>query len=243
VAVSDFFRSIGIKVVEGYGLTETSPIITANPVDDIRAGTVGKVLPNLEIKFEKDGELLVRGPSISKGYFNNEEATRESFDSDGWFHTGDIAELDGDGFLRITDRKKDLIVMSNGKNVAPLTLESVLVGDEFVGQAVVIGNDRNYITALIIPDFDRLKRAASEVGFTSVPGSNKELVENDLTKAFYQERIDQLMKDFSRFEQIKKFVLLPAEFSEANGELTPTLKIKRKIVSKKYNDQIDGMYA
>ena len=243
VNVSNFFRSIGIYVVEGYGLTETSPIITANPVDDIRAGTVGKVLPNVEVKFLEDGELLVRGPSISKGYFNNEEATKESFDNDGWFHTGDIAELDGDGYLRITDRKKDLIVMSNGKNVAPLTLESKLVGDEFIAQAVVIGNNRNYITAVIIADFDRLKRAAGELGITRVPDSNRELMEHELTKAFYQERIDQIMKDFARFEQIKKFVLLSEEFSEDGGELTPTLKIKRKIVSKKYADQIEEMYT
>jgi long-chain acyl-CoA synthetase len=242
VEVSNFFRSVGINVVEGYGLTETSPIITVNPVDDIRGGTVGKVLPNVEVKFEGDGELLVRGPSISKGYFNNEEATKESFDNDGWFHTGDIAELDGDGYLRITDRKKDLIVMSNGKNVAPLTLESKLVGDEFIAQAVVIGNNRNYITAVIVADFDRLKRAADELGITRIPDSNRELVEHDLTKAFYQERIDQIMKDFARFEQIKKFVLLPEEFSEAGGELTPTLKIKRKIVSKKYEGLIEGMY-
>lgn len=239
--VALFFRAIGIKVVEGYGLTETTPVITMNPLNAIRAGSVGKVLSNLEIKFLEDGELLVKGPSVAKGYFNNYEATQEAFDNDGWFHTGDIAELDSDGYLKITDRKKDLIVMSSGKNVAPLTIESVLVGDEFIGQTMVIGNDRNFISALIIPDFDRLNRYAADHGINTT--DNNELVKNEAVQTLYRQRVDDLMKGFARFEQIKKFVLLPDEFAEATGELTPTLKVKRKVVTKKFEKEIEGMYS
>ena len=241
IEVALFFRAIGIKVVEGYGLTETTPVITLNPLNAIRAGSVGKVLKNLEVRFLEDGELLVKGPSVAKGYYNNYEATREAFDSDGWFHTGDIAELDSDGYLKITDRKKDLIVMSSGKNVAPLTIESKLVGDEFIAQTMVIGNDRNFISALIIPDFDRLHRYAADHGISTT--NVDELVKNQAVQTLYRQRLDDLMKDFARYEQIKQFVLLPAEFTEATGELTPTLKVKRKVVGKKFEKEIEQLYT
>ena len=239
--VASFFRTIGIKVVEGYGLTETSPVIAVNPPSGIRLGTVGKVLPNIEMKIEEDGELCVRGPSISKGYFNNFEATKESFDSDGWFHTGDIIELSDDGYITIVDRKKDLIVMSNGKNVAPQTIESKLVGDDYVGQITVVGNNRKFMAALIVPNFDKLKRFATDQGISN--DDNAKLVANPKVQALYQQRIDEHMKDFARFEQIKKFTLLAEEFSEKGGELTPSLKIKRKVIDKKYADLIEKMYA
>lgn len=239
--VALFFRTIGIKVAEGYGLTETTPVISFNPLENIRPGTVGKVLSNVEIKFLNDGELLVKGPSVAKGYFNNYEATKSAFDSDGWFHTGDIAELDSQGYLKITDRKKDLIVLSNGKNIAPLTIESVLVGDDYIAQVMVIGNNRNFVSAIIIPDFERLKRYAADQGIDAA--DNNELVKNAKIQALYRHRIDDLMKDFARFEQIKQFILLPAEFTEASGELTPTLKIKRKVVEKKFAKEIEGLYS
>ncbi|MDH5541762.1 MAG: long-chain fatty acid--CoA ligase [Nitrospinota bacterium] len=239
--VANFFRSIGIKVVEGYGLTETSPVIAVNPPDGIRLGTVGKVLSNLEMKMEEDGELCVRGPSISKGYFNNFEATKEAFDSDGWFHTGDIIELSDDGYVTIVDRKKDIIVMSNGKNVAPLTLESKLVGDDYIAQITVVGNNRKFMAALIVPNFDKLKRFANDQGIAN--DDNSKLILSPKVVALYQQRIDEHMKDFARFEQVKKFTLLAHEFTEKGGELTPSLKVKRKVIDKKYAEIIDKMYA
>ncbi len=237
-----FFRAVGIKVLEGYGLTETSPVIAMNPPNDIRAGTVGKKLSNLELKFLSDGELLVRGPSISKGYFDNQKATKDAIDSNGWFHTGDIAEMDDDGYIRITDRKKDLIVMSNGQNVPPQSLESSLVGDEFIVQAVAIGNNRNFMTALIVPNFVRLERELERIGISNTIDKDA-LVENEKVVELYAHRLEKLMVSFANYERIKKFKLLTDEFSEAGGELTPTLKVKRKIVLEKYSNIIDEMYS
>ncbi len=237
-----FFRAIGIKVTEGYGLTETSPVICFNPLEDIRAGTVGKVLSNVEVKIENDGELCVKGPSITKGYYNNPEATKEAFDNEGWFHTGDIGEISDDGYIKITDRKKDILVMSNGKNVAPQPIESKLVGDDFIAQVVVIGNNLNFITALIVPDFERLKKTGAELGISGGL-DDKGLAKDDLVKAFFERKIEELNKNFARFEAIKKFTLLPQEFTIEGGELTPTMKIKRKVVLKKYEKEIEAMYA
>lgn len=236
-----FFRTIGIKVAEGYGLTETTPVISFNPLENIKPGTVGTILSNLETRFLEDGELLVKGPSVATGYFNNYEATKGAFDSDGWFHTGDIAELDSQGYLKITDRKKDLIVLSNGKNIAPLTIESVLVGDDYISQIMVMGNNRNFVSAIIIPDFERLKRYGADQGIDAA--DNNELIKNESVQTFYRHRVDDLMKGFARYEQVRRFVLLPAEFTEATGELTPTLKIKRKVVEKKFAEEIEGLYT
>jgi len=237
--VAIFFRAVGITIIEGYGLTETSPVIAVNPVGAVKIGSVGKPLGNLEIKIADDGELLVKGASVMSGYYNSEEATREAIDEDGWFHTGDIAELDG-GYIRITDRKKNILVMSNGKNVAPQPIESRLVSDDLIAQAVVIGNSREFISALIVPDFERLREFAKRWRIEAE--SNGELIANPEVFRIYEKKIERLMDGFARFEKVKKFALLPRELSEREGELTPTLKVKRKVVLKKYAGLIDGLY-
>jgi len=238
-----FFRSIGIKVLEGYGLTETSPVIAFNPLEDTRGGSVGPPLKNVETKILDDGELLVRGESISKGYFNNEEATKEAFDKDGWFHTGDIVKTDPDGYISITDRKKDIFVMSNGKNVAPQVVEARLLSDDFIAQAVAIGNNRNFISALLVPNFTWLKNESGKAG-VSVGKDETDLAitKNESVIKFYKKRVKKLMEGLSRYETVKEFRLLAEEFTQEGGELTPTLKIKRKVVLKKYESIIENIY-
>ncbi len=237
--VATFFQAVGITIIEGYGLTETSPVIAVNPVGAVKIGSVGKPLGNLEIKIADDGELLVKGPSITKGYFRDEKATREAIDKDGWFHTGDVAELDG-GYIKITDRKKNILVMSNGKNVAPQPIESRLVSDDLIAQAVVIGNSRKFISALIVPDFEGLSEFAKRWRIKAA--NSEELIASPEVFRIYEKKIARLMDGFARFEKVKRFALLPRELSEREGELTPTLKIKRKVVLEKYAALIDGLY-
>ncbi len=238
--VGIFFNVIGITILEGYGLTESSPVIACNRPGKIRLGTVGHPIPHVEVKLAEDGEILARGPNIMLGYFNNEEATRETVDADGWLHTGDIGALE-DGFLRITDRKKEILVMSNGKNVAPQPIENAMALSAFIAQAMVIGDNRNYITALVVPNFETLERVAKERGWSAA--SRAELVARPEVKELVRKEIDQQTKDFARFEQIKEFVILAQEFTQESDELTPTLKLKRRNVLKRYQDAIDGMYA
>lgn len=237
--VGIFFDVIGITILEGYGLTESSPVIACNRPGHIRLGTVGMPIPHVEVRLAEDGEILARGPNIMLGYFNNEEATREALDPDGWLHTGDIGALE-DGYLRITDRKKEILVMSNGKNVAPQPIESALVLSSLIAQAMVIGDNRNYVTALVVPNFETLERVARERGWTA--SSPRELVARPEVKELLRQEIDTQTKDFARFEQIKEFLLLPEEFTQENDELTPTLKLKRRNVLKRYQDAIDALY-
>ncbi len=241
--LAEFLHAVGIFVVEGYGLTETSPVIAVNGVrpGEIRLGTVGKPLPDLEVRIADDGELLVRGPSVFQGYWNKPEATAEAFDEEGFFRTGDIAELDDDGFLLIVDRKKDLIVTAGGKNVAPQPIESRLKQSPLVETAVLIGDGRPYIVALIGPAFEELERRARERGIEWV--DRGELIAHPDVRRMYDEVVTAVNAGLARYEQIKRFALLPEPLSVEGGELTPTLKVKRRVVEERYARLIERLYA
>lgn len=235
-----FLASLGIKIVEGYGLTETSPVISFNRLEDSRVGTVGKLLDNVKLKIASDGEILVKGPNVMKGYFNNPQASADVMDAEGWFHTGDIGVLSDDGFLSITDRKKEIVVLSSGKNVAPQPLELKLQSDEYVATAMVIGDKRNFVSALIVPDFEKLKKIAKQLGIKA--DDNEKLVKEPLVITLIEGKTRKLMEAFSRFEQVKKITLLPREFSQEHGELTPTLKLKRRVILENFADEISAIY-
>jgi long-chain acyl-CoA synthetase len=239
-AIAEFFYAMGIRVLEGYGLTETSPVIAVNLLERTRLGTVGPIVPGLQVKIAADGEILVRGPSVMKGYFRNDEATREAI-RDGWFHTGDIGRIDPDGFLMITDRKKEVLKTSGGKMVAPQPIENLLKGDRFISQAVLIGDRRKFISALIAPDVAWMESYARHKGipFASV----EELRAHPRVLDLYRRRIEARMQGHPSYEVVKKFRLLPAELTQEAGELTPTLKVKRRVVEEKYRDLIESMYA
>ena len=239
--IAEFFYKAGILILEGYGLTETSPVITVNREEKFKFGSVGPAVPGVEVKIADDGEVLTRGPHVMKGYYKNPEATAESIDKDGWLHTGDIGILDEEGMLYITDRKKNILVTSGGKNVTPATIENLLVTSPFIEQTMVIGDKRNYLTALIVPSFPALEKFANENGISY--SDVKELLTNEKVYQAVDADIQNLTKDLARFEQIKKFTLMPKEFTIEDGELTPTLKVKRKVVSEKYADIIEKMYA
>jgi long-chain acyl-CoA synthetase len=238
--ISKFFYAAGLPIIEGYGLTETSPIISANTFDHFRIGTVGKPLDGVEVQIAPDGEILTRGPHVMKGYYNNPEATRATIDPDGWLHTGDIGVLE-DGFLRITDRKKDIIVTAGGKNIAPQPIENRLRTSKFVGQAVMIGDRRKYPVVLIVPDFDALERWAKT---TKLRWTDRtELVGLPAVRAMVQSEVDSTLREFASFEMPKKFALLSEEFSLERGELTPSLKVKRRVIDELYKNVIDELYA
>ncbi|HEV8661321.1 MAG TPA: AMP-binding protein, partial [Thermoanaerobaculia bacterium] len=226
---------------EGYGLTETSPVIAVNRPDKRRIGTVGPAIPGVEMKIAADGEILSRGPHIMKGYFNNPEATAQSIDSEGWFHTGDIGEIDADGFLKITDRKKDIIINAYGKNIAPQPLEALLKSSPYVGTPVLIGDRRKYLAALIVPNFEKLERDAAAMGVTF--NSRDELVGHDKIKALFQGEIDRFNANLDRQEKIRRFAILPRDFTIDADEITPSLKVKRKVIDTKYKSVIDQLYA
>ena len=237
--IGEFFYKLGITIYEGYGLTETAPVLAVNTAKHLKFGTVGPPLPSVKIKISQDGEILANGPNVAAGYYKNEQATRESF-KEGWFYTGDIGMLDGEGFLRITDRKKDMIVTSGGKNVAPQNIENLLKSDKYISQVFVYGDKRKYLTALIVLNSENIKEYAMRrnISFDSL----EELAANRKIHEKIGARIDNLQKVLASYEQIKKFKLLIKEFSQEDGELTPTLKIKRKVVTKKYSDLLDSMY-
>lgn len=239
--IAEFFYKAGILILEGYGLTETSPVIAVNREEKFKFGSVGPAVPGVEVKIADDGEVLTRGPHVMKGYYKNPEATAESIDKDGWLHTGDIGILDEEGMLYITDRKKNILVTSGGKNVTPATIENLLITSPFIEQTMVIGDKRNYLTALIVPSFAALEKFANENGISY--SDVKELLTNEKVYAAVDADVQNLTKDLARFEQLKKFTLMPKEFTIADDELTPTLKVKRKVVSQKYADIIDKMYV
>jgi long-chain acyl-CoA synthetase len=236
-----FFIGAGVEILEAYGLTETSPGISANTPDHRKIGTVGQVLPGIEVKIAPDGEILARGPNIMKGYWNNPESTAQAIDADGWFHTGDIGELDADGFLKITDRKKDIIINAYGKNIAPQPLEALLKSSPYIGTPVLIGDRRKYLVALIVPNFDKLERDATGMGVTF--RSREDLVANDRVRELYQREIDRFNSNLDRQEKIRRFALLPRDFTIDADEITPSLKVKRKMIDKKYKDIIDKLYS
>jgi len=238
--IAVFFGAIGLTILEGYGLTETSPVIAVNLPDRLKPGTVGPPLEGVEVKIAEDGEILTRGPHVMKGYFNKPQATAEAIDPEGWFHTGDVGVIDADGFLVITDRKKDIIVTSGGKKVAPQPIENLLKTDPLVGEVVMVGNRRNFPSALVVPNFDSLEKWARDHGVAAP--SREALVGDARVLELYDRRIKELTAHLAQFERIKKVALLPREFSLEAGELTPTLKVKRRVVEEKYKDVIDRLY-
>lgn len=240
-AVQEFFYGIGLPILEGYGLTETAPVLTVNPQHAPRIGSVGRAIPGVELRIAPDGEILARGPNIMCGYYNKPEATAEVLTGDGWLHTGDIGTLDAEGYLTITDRKKDLLVTAGGKNVAPQPIESILKAHPLVGEAVVLGDRRRFIAALIVPDFAVLERRLKELGRPL--GPRQDLVKRPDVLALYQEIVDAMNQELSQFERVKKIALLPTEFSIAGGELTPTLKVKRKVIEERWQKEIEELYA
>lgn len=237
--IAEFFYAIGLTVIEGYGLTETSPVITANTFENLKFGTVGKPIPGVEVKIDEDGEILTKGPHVMNGYYKKEAASREVFEG-GWFHTGDIGHFDEEGFLVITDRKKDIIVTSGGKNVAPQPIEGILNLNPYISNALVIGDRRKFISALVVPNFEKLEEYAKQNNITYKDHSD--LVKNEEIVKFIQEEVDRSTPNLASYEKIKKIALLDREFEIEKGEITPTLKVKRNIIEQKYKDMIDAMY-
>jgi long-chain acyl-CoA synthetase len=239
--VAEFFWGAGMPIYEGYGLTETSPVISANGWTGVKLGTVGRVIPGVEVKIAADGEILARGPNIMKGYWNLPKETAEAVDSEGWFHTGDIGELDSEGFLRITDRKKELIVNAYGKNVAPAPLENELKSSPFIAQAVVIGDRRKFLAALLVPEFDHLKGWAAKNGLAT--GDAGGLLGDPRVRDLYAGEVAKVNAHLPGFEKIVAWELMPTEWTLETGELTPTQKVKRRVINQKYGDVIDRLYA
>jgi long-chain acyl-CoA synthetase len=235
--VEDFFWALGIPVLQGWGMTELTSGVTSNTEEAHRFGTVGRPLPDVELRIASDGEILVRGPGVMVGYHGRPDATAEVMEEDGWLSTGDVGLIDADGFLRITDRKKDLIKTAGGKYVAPLPLESRLQEEPVIEWALLVGDERPFVTALIVPD-----RAALQERY-GIEGDPDALVGDPRVRAIVQERVDVLNRGLASFESIKAFTLLANTFSEANGELTPTLKPKRRVIQRRYDDLITAMYA
>lgn len=236
-----WFANVGIRILEGYGLTETSPVLSINTSNAYRIGSVGKPLPNVECRIEGDGELLVRGPNVFPGYWHKPTETAESFDADHWFRTGDIGRIDEDGFLYITDRKKELLKTSGGKLIAPQPIENKLKAFLFVSQAAVVGDKHKFLSALISPNFAVLEDWAKQQGINAA--TRRELVENQTVKAHYQAIVDKVNSSLAQFETIKRFDIVPEEWSVAGDELTPSLKLKRRIINQKYAAQISAFYA
>jgi long-chain acyl-CoA synthetase len=237
--IAEFFGAAGMLVCEGYGLTETSPVITCNRPDRMKPGTVGLPLDGVEVKIAEDGEILSRGPHIMLGYFGRPEATREAIDADGFFHTGDLGHVDPDGFLVITDRKKDIIVTSGGKNIAPQPIENKLKTNRFFTEVVMIGDRRKFPVALVVPNYEVLAAWAKERG---LGGTREELVKRQEVVDHYLGLVSSLTGDLAQFEKIKKLALLPRELTQEAGEITPTLKVKRRVVEERYRALIDEMY-
>ena len=223
--VMEFFHALGVPVVEGYGLTETASSATVNEPGDFRIGTVGRPVDGAEVRLAEDGEILIRSDSVFAGYYKEPEATAAALTEDGWLRTGDVGEIDDEGFLKITDRKKDLIITAGGKNIAPQNLENALKTSRFVSQAIVVGDRRPYVTALVTLDE------------AEVASSGRD------SQALVQELVDDVNRDRTRVEQIKRFVILPRDFSQEEGEVTPTLKLRRKVIHEHFADEIEQLYA
>jgi len=237
--IAEFFLAAGVKILEGYGLTEYSPVIAVNRLDDIRPGTVGRPLDGCEVKIMEDGEVAVRGPSVMLGYYQDDEATRQVI-RDGWLLTGDIGAIEA-GFLKIIDRKKDIIVTSGGKNITPQYIEGLITTDEYISQAVIYGDQKNFLTALIVPDYEHFADRNPVNGLQEMPPV--ELAENQKMYDFLMARIGERCKGLAAFENVRKIFILPEPLSEENGELTPTMKVKRKAVIKKFKEQLDVLYG
>ena len=238
--INKFFYAAGLEILEGYGLTETSPVIAVNTPAAFRIGTVGKPLPGVEVTIAADGEILTRGPHVMKGYYNKSEATREAIDASGWFHTGDIGEL-RDGYLAITDRKKDIIVTAGGKNIAPQPIENLIKTNKYVSQAVVIGDKRKFPAVLVVPNWDNLEKYAKNKNI--IWTERRQLLEMPTIRAKMDKEVFGQLEGLANYERPKKVALLEHDFTIERGELTPTLKVKRKVVDKTYKSVIDALYV
>jgi long-chain acyl-CoA synthetase len=238
--LAEWFVNVGIRIHEGYGLTETSPVIAVNTPANHRIGTVGKILPNIEVRIAEDGEIVVRGPSIFKGYWNRPEETSNAL-LDGWFSTGDIGHIDNDGYLSVTDRKKDLIKTSGGKFIAPQPIENALKLNPYVGVAAIIGDKRKFAAVLISPNFLTLENwaRANQIQFSS----RQELVTDSKVIALYESAVEAVNQNLARFEKLKRVLLVTDEFSPDSGILTPTLKLRRRVLEERYRRQIDDLYS
>lgn len=238
--IARYYWDAGVPVYQGYGLTETSPVITFSRPEANRIGAAGKALPGVEVRIADDGEILSRGPHIMKGYWGKPEATAEVIDSDGWFHTGDIGHLDEDGFLFITDRKKDILVTAYGKNVAPQQIECLLSTDPFIEQAMVYGDGKPCLTALVVPARGPLEMWARANGLAN--SAWEDLLEQEGVTGLYRERIDCALRDLAPHEQVRKFILLPEPFTAARGEMTVTAKLRRRSIADRYRDRLESLY-
>jgi long-chain acyl-CoA synthetase len=235
--ILEFFYACGVPVMEGYGMTETATAATINTPENFRFGSVGRALPGIEAKVAEDGELLLRGPNIFKAYYKNDEATKETL-ADGWLHTGDLARIDEDGFIYIIGRKKDIIITAGGKNITPANLENGLKQNRWISQAVVVGDRRPYLVALITLDPEEAPKFAAEHGLAV-----EELPKSEAMRAEIQKAVDEVNATVGPVEQIKKFTILPRDLSQETGELTPTMKVKRNVVAEKYAAEIEALYA
>jgi long-chain acyl-CoA synthetase len=239
--IAKFFYAAGLRILEGYGLSESSPVICLNPLEKPKLGTVGPAIAGVEVRIAEDGEILARGPNIMKGYHNKPDATREAVDADGWLHTGDIGELDAEGYLRITDRKKDIIVTAGGKNIAPQPIENLIKTNGFVANAVMIGDKRKFPIMLVVPNRDALLKWATERG---LPTTDYEaLLRHPDAVAKVEREVMANLRDLASYETPKKFILLATDFSIESGELTPTLKVKRRVVEQRYKDLIEEAFV
>jgi long-chain acyl-CoA synthetase len=238
--LAEFFWSVGIPIYQGYGLTETSPILTSNYPQN-RSGSSGRPIPNVLIRIAEDGEILAKGPCVMQGYYNGQEATREAIDEEGWFHTGDIGYLDADNYLFITDRKKDLIKTAGGKFVAPQPIENALKTSPYITDAMVVGDQRRFVVAVIVPNATTVSAKAQDQGIRFA--SNEEMVAHPAVHALIEGEVKRLTAYLAQWEAIKRFALLPEDFTFDNGSLTSTLKLKRRVVEQKYREIIDKLYA
>ena len=241
VEINRFLAAAEVPIVEGYGLTEAAPVVSCNLHGQTRIGTVGRPLKDIEVKTAADGELLVRGANVMRGYYGREAESREAIDSAGWLHTGDVAQIDGEGFIRITDRKKEIIVLSGGKNISPANLETRLASDPYIAQACVVGDRRKHLAAILVPDFESL--AAQLKGLQLEGKDPEQLVNEAKVREFFHARIREFNRPLSDVEAIVDFTLTARPFSQDNGELTPTLKLRRKVVQEHYRAQIEAMYG
>ena len=241
-STAEFFCALKIRIMEGYGLSETSPLVTVNPSNLLKYGTVGLPVKGVEVEIDEKGEILVRGPNVMQGYYNKPAETAEAIDKDGWLHTGDIGELDEDGYLRITDRKKNLIVLSNGKKVAPQPMENKLSESPFISYAIMLGDRRNTLTALLAPNFKNVREWAVKNKLDIDLRDNGALAKHQEVARLMKGEIERLLPDLADYEKIRKFTIIGEEFTVDNGALTPTLKVKKRVLMERYKDMIEAMY-
>jgi long-chain acyl-CoA synthetase len=239
---AEFFSAMRLTILEGYGLTETSPLVAVNRLNHVKFGTVGLPVKGVEVMLDEDGEILVRGPNVMQGYHKKSKESAEAIDSGGWFHTGDIGELDGDGFLKITDRKKNLLVLANGKKVAPQPIENRLLESNYISQIILLGDKRSTVTALIVPNFKSLRDWTKERDIPVNSDDTGELTRHPEVRRLIQDEIQRLSHDLASFEKVHRFSLIDHEFTVETGELTPTLKVRRRVVMEKHKDLIEAMY-